>query len=158
MLSATAPFTRKHYAYLGKLFIQKEPEIAHKLISQYLPKIEPTETDYSKIPGYFINYCKVLDIRPQEFIGPVHKSSLVNVRRTFVAVILHIYAPQLFQQPADDLILDRVGLSKSLSNLLQVKKNKISEYIREVVLWEKSYEDFAENVNSIIEKLTNGSE
>lgn len=138
---------------MGKIFIEKEPAIAGKLISMYLPKTEPAEKDYSKIPAYFISYCQVQGLRPQDYVGNLYKSSKVHVRRTFIACILHIYAPQLFFQPVDELILDRVELSKTLSDLFLQKKSNISTMIREVVMWEKQYEDFAENVNEIIEKI-----
>lgn len=152
MLQATSTFTRKHYAFLGKLFIEKEPEIAEKLISKYLPQTEPLEKDCKRIPEFFIVFCKIHGINPGDFVGPLYKSRKVDVRRQFIAVVLHLYVPQVFSQPADDLILDR-NLSKNLSNLFQISKGNISDYIREVVTWYKQYEDFSSGVIEIIEKI-----
>lgn len=154
-MTAATSFTRKQYAFLGKIFIQKEPNIAAKLIDLYLPKLEPIEKDYTKIPAYYIDFCRVQQIKPQDYIGALHKTSKVNVRRIFIAVMLHLYEPGLFQQPVDDLILNREGLSKNLSNLFQVKKHSISATIREVVMWEKQYDDFSSSVNQIIERIIN---
>src|SRR5689334_21825897 len=107
MLTATdTTFSRKQFAFLGKIFLQKEPEIAGKLIEKYLPKSEPSEKDLTKIPAYYISFCKVQGINPQDFIGPLHKTSKVNVRRTFIAVILHIYAQHLFLQSCEVFVLD----------------------------------------------------
>lgn len=157
LTSSAASFTRKQYAFIGKIFIQKEPQIAAKLIDLYLPKTEPVEKDYSKIPAYYIDFCRVQGLLPQDYIGALHKTSKVNVRRVFIAVMLHLYEPVLFQQPVDDLILNREGLSKNLSNLFQVRKHSISATIREVVMWEKQYDDFSSSVNEIIEKLLNNN-
>lgn len=138
---------RKHYALLGELLIQNEPETAKKLISAYLPDEPPKETDFKKISDYFSEFRRLNNIT----------SLNVSDRRIFIAVTLHIYNPEVYFQPSNKILLKH-GFVRCLSNVLGQKEPNVSKMIREVILWERSYEDFAQEVSKMIEKLTNDTE
>lgn len=153
MLTATSSFTRKHYAFLGKLFLQKHPEQAKEIISQYLPESPPAETDYSKINTFFLRFCALESINPDEYTGRLYKTSKIDVRKKFIAVIIHLYCPQAFIQASDSLTLNR-GLVKTLAQVFDQTVANVSINIREVIVWEKQYEDFSRSVHLVIEKLS----
>jgi hypothetical protein len=156
MLSMSTNFSKKHYAILGRLVLQKDPETAHKLMSLYLPEQQPTETDLSKINSFFTIFCELQDINPEDLRGPVYKSWKVDTRRKFVAAMVHLYYPQAFLVPMDSI--DAVtGLVKNISIVLKQDMGNTSKMIRQAVIWEGQYEDFERSVKEIIEKLSNGS-
>lgn len=153
MFTATLDsFSRKHYALLGKLLIQKEPETAQKLIQTFIPEDKPQEEDFTKIPALFERFCLIKGYDH----NTAPRASKVETRRLFIAAVLHLYNPHVYNQPANQIIL-KYGFVRNISQVLHQKESNVSTMIREVILWEKQYEDFSNNVNSIIEKLTNGT-
>lgn len=140
-------------ALLGLVLCQTKPDIANELISQYIPKQEPIEKDLNKISDFFLSFCQINNLNPKDFIGPIYKSSKVEMRRRFVASIIHIYAPHLYDQPVDFMIMGKTELSKKLGITLSIKKPNMTTLVREVILWEKQYEEFAASVADITLKL-----
>lgn len=157
MLTATSSFTRKHYAFLGKLLLQKEPETAHKLITTYISAEQPTETDFTKIDSFFVKFCNLQNIEPEDHKGPLYKSDKVDTRRKFISAMVHLYYPQAFTQPIDSIDVV-TGLVRNISIVLKQNQGNVSKMIRQAIIWEKQYEDFSLSVTNIIEKLTNGAE
>lgn len=143
----------KYYALLGRLLTKAHPEVAKNLIATYVPTEAPKESDYSRIGVYFIAYCKLQGINPADYTGPLYKSSKVELRRLFIAVILHLYTPQSYYQPLDGIILSN-GLVKTLCEVLGCGRSWISETARKVITWEKSYEDFSERVQGALEEIS----
>lgn len=83
------------FSLLGKLLLTKKPEIARALISEYMPvPAQPIETDLNKIPAYFQTFCDLQQINPKEYTGALYKSSKIDKRRLFVAVIILMYHPR----------------------------------------------------------------
>jgi hypothetical protein len=158
MLQATILFTKKDYALLGKLLFQKKPEIAQELLA-FLPTQAPAETDLSKIPEYFRRFCEVKDIDPKDYTGSLYKSKKVYERRIFVAAMVHLYNPEAYLRPID-FIRQHRGLTRALCEAFCIKagswstSGNVSNMIREVIIWEKNYDDFAEAVSNIITQIT----
>lgn len=152
MLTATS-LGKKNLLLLGKLLISQRPEVAHELLSTYGPPQSPVEHDVSKIDQIYQSYCRIRSIEPHDYTGALYKSSKVDVRRVFIAVVLHIYNPQVFHQPLDSIIVN-IGLVKKLSEVFQQDNGNMSKTIRKVIAWERQYEDFALIVNQIIEQIT----
>jgi hypothetical protein len=145
MFSATT-YTKRHYAVLGKLFIQKEPELAQKLIEVYLPHAEPLETDFTRIKELFKTFCAIE--------GVDYDSNLkVDTKRKFIATILHLYAPQVYLCTTDDFLITR-GLATELGKVFRQTKALMSVRIREVLVWEKNYDDFKNAVAEMVSKIT----
>lgn len=140
---------------LGKLLIQKEPETAKKLITTYLPAEQPVETDFSKIGGFFIRFCEIRGIDPENHVGPSYKSEKVDVRRMFISAMVHLYYPKAFQQPIESIDVV-TGLVKNIALVLKQDTGNVSKMIRQAIIWEKQYQDFEAAVSSIVEKLING--
>jgi hypothetical protein len=155
--STTINLSKQQYVLLGKLLHQKKPHIADEIISTWFPKQDPTEQDLTRIGPLFYAFCALQNLIPEDHIGPVFKTSKVNIRRLFVAVMIHLYNPDVFSQPIDNIILKK-GFVRQLSQVLKLKDANISLMIREVIMWEKQYEDFAASVSFVINEIsTNGS-
>lgn len=144
--------SENQYKILGRLVMNKLPFYAKELLSPYLNNI-PQEIDHSKIPGYFTLFCKVMDLKEDEYTGPLQKSSKVDMRRIFIAAMIHLYQPVLYHQKDFFVILRKTGFMLTLAQTLHQFESNISNTIREVILWEREYDDFKEKVNSAIEKL-----
>lgn len=153
MLQATFSFSKKDHALLGKLLLKNKPDIAQELIKTYLPEQPPKESDFSKIKDLFSRFCKIQNIEPEEHLGPVYKSDKVSMRRLFVATMVHLYNPQVYFQPLDSIVLSN-GFVTAITRVLSQNKGNTSKMIREVIIWEKQYEDFATSVSQTITKLT----
>jgi hypothetical protein len=143
----------KDYKILGKLLVKKNPALADEYLSLYKTH-SPKEIDNTKISFYFYSFCEVMEITPETYLGPLHKSSKVDIRRLFVACMVHLYQPHVFYQPIDEINLSKKGFVMHLSRTLQQQESNISTMIREVIAWEKDYDDFKEKVHGIIELLT----
>lgn len=145
---------KKQYALLGRLLTQKNPELANDYFTTYLEG-SPIETDLSHetLAGYFIAFCHIQDIKnPEQYQGAIHKTSMVDVRRTFIGVVLHLYCPQVYNQPIEHLNIQR-GMVKNLSFLFKMEPINVSRMIREVVTMDRVYEGFKEKVTSIVESF-----
>jgi hypothetical protein len=152
MLSAT--YSKKEYAILGRLLALTEPATAERLITTYLPRETAIQSDLSVIPAYFITFCDLRGIHPEDYIGPLFKTSKVDIRRLFVAVMLKMYYPGMYNMPIVDFsLIGRTGFSKAITQLFQAKKENIFKTIREVIIWKNEYDDFAFLVDQAIEQL-----
>lgn len=158
MITATTAYSIREYALLGKLLFQKEPETAQRLIQDYLPSEKPSETDHAKIQEFFLSFCQLNNLDPKAYIGPLYKTSKVDVRRKFIAVIIQLYSPRLYKQSLDVMVqvVDN-NLTKTLAEVLQQKKSNISMMIREVITWMKNYDEFQTEVHNTIQALTYAS-
>lgn len=153
MLIATVSSPAEYYTLLGKILFQKEPELAQRLLSDYYPQKQPLDTDISRIQHYFSSYCAFQNIDPLEYTGRLYKSKKVEVRRLFIGAMLHIYNPQVYVQPIDQLILFH-GFVRRLAGVLCQNEGNVSKMIREVITWEKNYQDFSGSVEQIVNELT----
>jgi hypothetical protein len=152
MITATN-FGKGQYALLGKLLFQTHPELAHELISVYLPPDKPSESEFERIQPLFGLFCDLQNLQPSDYIGAIHKSSKVDIRRVFVAVILHLFCPEVFNHPAD-YVVPKYGLVKNLQKVLGFQsRGNISTLIREAIMWEKRYDDFAFTVNKLTQQI-----
>lgn len=142
----------KDYKILGRLLGKKYPDLARELLATYKDH-PPLETDHQKIPTFFKIFCFHLSVDEKELLGPLYKTSKVDVRRLFVACMTHLYYPHVYHQPPEEINLSKKGFVSSLSRALQQQEPNISVMIREVIAWEKDYDDFKEKVYSIVEKL-----
>ncbi len=140
--------SKKKYALLGYLLASKMPSIASSLLTMH----EERENDFSKIPELYHNFCEIKNIDPLLYSGPLHKSEKVEIRKEFIAIILHIYDPQLYNQPIECLDI-RPGLVRHLSDVTTQDKSRVSRMIREVVTMVKVYDDFNERVEELLTKM-----
>jgi len=137
-------FKNHHYRLLWKVLTKTRPELATEIINEYIPEETPKETDLSKIGYYFTAFSNV-----------EYTESKVDVRRYFVAAMIHLYCPQVLRQPLDSIIL-KYGFVKALSGVLDQKDANISNMIRQVITWEKNYEDFEKKVSELVIKMGGG--
>jgi hypothetical protein len=143
----------KQYKILGRLVVKKHPDIAASLLLS-LSHI-PSQVDISKINAYFDRFCCLQGIEKQTYFGPVYKTSKVDMFRLFIASMVHLYYPEIYFQPIEELNLKKNGFVTAIATATGQQTSNVSSRIREVVLWEKEYDDFKEKVVTIVEKLKN---
>lgn len=142
MITAAVAYPpKRHLSLLAKLLIQKEPEVAQRLISTYLPTSEPIETDFSKITELFTRFCFIRGLEREDNVGPLYKSAKIDQRRIFVAAIIQLYHPRT-----------RL-LAKYLWEVLNQEKSRVSRLISEAEVRYRAYQEFREETNDIIIKL-----
>lgn len=134
------------------MLVKKNPDLASEYLSTY-KNYEPLEEDYKKIRLFFSSFCQFNGINENEYLGPLYKTSKVDMRRLFIAAMTHLYYPQVYFQPIDEINLSKKGFVSSLSKTLIQHEANISVMIREVIAWEKDYDDFREKVQLTVEKL-----
>ena len=145
----------KEYSILGRLCASQKPDVARELLSIYDNK--PLDKDHPNIQVYFIEFCRLQDIDPEEYKGALFKASKVEQRRLFIACMVHIYLPHLYVSAttAAGIRLD-YGFISSLAESLNQKKSNISKMVREIVVTEKVYDEFRDRATWLVEQLTNG--
>lgn len=150
-----AALGKKELQLLGKLLIRDHPEIASNLYAVHCQP-QPTETDLSKIPALFHKFCKIKGISPDECTPDTYcpgKCTGKHFRLLFVAVALHLYKPEIFNQPTGSFVIFG-GFCITLTRLFNYQsRSKVSEIVREAVSWEKHYDDFRAEVERITELL-----
>ncbi len=140
----------KQYRMLGRLVIKKYPELAKELLASYMQH-QPLEMDHTKLKNYFTIFCRTQGVKEEDYRGPLFKSEKVSKRRLFTACMMHLYCPQVYH----DVSLSRTGFVLAMSETLRQKPANVSSTIREVVLWENRYDDFASTVEQSLEKILN---
>ena len=147
-------FTRetKQFLLLGKLLVKRHPELATELM-QEVTEDEPQETDLSKIESYFQSFCEQMNIDPHEYKGGVKKRSKTHIRRLFVSVMIHIYQPQSFRQPTNQIIIT-YGFNRTISQVLGLNEAYMCRVVRDAIGVEKIYQDYREQVDEIRRTLT----
>jgi|GEM_PF-2893529 len=153
--ASAASCSRRDFYLIGKVLQRENPEIFQRLRAAYIDvkAIPPLESDHEQIPLFFSRFCFFLGLVKEDYTGPLSKSSKVDVRRHFIATMLHLYCPHVYYQPVKDIELPKNGFVKALAQTLQQNASNISLMIREVILWEKEYEDFRDKVEEAVEKL-----
>lgn len=130
------------FSLLGKLLLTKKPEIARALISEYMPApAQPIETDLNKIPAYFQTFCDLQQINPKDYTGALYKSSKIDKRRLFVAVIILMYHPRT-----------RL-VAKYISETIGQDKGHTSKMIDQVNFRYKKMDEFRLQVDDIAKLL-----
>jgi len=142
---------KKQFLLLGRLCASQKPELARELLSIYNEK--PISQDHSLISAFFLTFCQLQNINPDDYRGSLFKSKKVELRRLFIASMTHIYIPHVHNEPANCMRL-HYGFLKQLSQELQQKPQNVGKMIREVITIEKVYEEFRANVKALTLKLT----
>jgi hypothetical protein len=136
--------SEKQYKILGRLYVKKHPEEAEEILSAYT-NIPATEHEYNRIEKHFTRFCLVNGLKEEQYTGPLYKSDKVEIRRVFVAVMVHLYHPSVFQIPIEDISIP-VGFVKTLSRVTGQKTANVCTMIRDVARWETHYDDFKQKV------------
>jgi hypothetical protein len=145
---------KQQYALLGFLLLKQKPDVANELLEDYMPKREAPESDILKIEQFYQRFCQLKGLDAEEIRGPLYKTSKVEIRRQFIAAILHLYIPYVYDQPDEYIMIGKSGVAKKLSDVFCITKASITTMIREVIFFEKQYQDFSELVASIIKEMT----
>jgi hypothetical protein len=143
----------KQYKILGRLLVKKHPDVAQSLLATL--NHTASEDDITKIDLYFIRFCTLQGIAKESYYGAVYKTSKVDVFRLFIASMVHLYFPEVYFQPIEELNLKKNGFVTAIAVATGQHTANVSSRIREVVLWEKEYDDFREKVVTMVEKLKN---
>lgn len=131
----------KYFIQLGKLLSKQKPELAEEL-SQYLPASrQPIESDLTKVPFYFQSFCAIQQIDPKEYTGALYKSSKIDKRRFFIAVMILLYHPRT-----------RL-LAKCISETIGQDPGDTTRMIQQVEFRYQHIEEFRVQVDGMVEML-----
>ena len=144
---------KMQYLLLGKLLVMRHPEVAQRLLVQI--EHDPPLTDLSRIPELYTVFCELINVDPPTFRGPLFSTNKVDIRRLFVSVILHLYNPQVYSHPSNNIIIPHNGFIKTLSEFFHVNRGYMSRFIRETIVMEKVYEEYRQKVEQIREGIIN---
>lgn len=143
---------------MGRELWNKSPNTAKTLIKPYLTA-EPFDFNFTKIEDhYLVAFCSLNGIEKKQIQGPQFKSTKVDVRRIFIAAMVHIYCPHVYLQNSKEINISKKGFVMWLSKALCQHESNVSNLIREVVAWEHEkgyYDEFKERVYGTVEKLKN---
>lgn len=133
MLTAPIP-SNYFFRQLGKLLTEKEPQIAERLQAEFLPQKTPIETDLTKIPFYFTSFCRVQKLDPGAYTGPLYKTSKIDKRRFFIAVVILLYHPRtrLLAKYISETIGQDPGNTNRMIQEVQFRYSHIAEFKVEV--------------------------
>lgn len=138
---------------LGREVWKKLPMLAQKILKPYLTAV-PYDTNFNKIERYYLPaFASLIGINPEYIQGPIFKSTKVDIRKLFMAAMIHIYCPHVYYQHPSEINLSKKGFVMCLSGALKIPESNTSGAIREVVAWEKDYDDFRAKVHLLVEKL-----
>lgn len=130
-----------NYTKIGRLLVTQKPSQAKELIESYY--VSPQETELSKVKDFYERFC-IIHPKTKDY------KATSEHRRLFIAVILHLYQPEVFLQKQ---IRVTPGLGKVIREPLGVFKPRISSMIREAIAMEKVYSDFKEKVQHVLLKI-----
>jgi hypothetical protein len=155
MNSVSKPLNEKQYKILGRMVVKKHPDIAATLLSTL--DHQATEEDISKITLYYDQFCDLQGISRNEYFGAVYKTSKVDIFRLFIASMIHLYYPEIYFQPIEEINMKKEGFVTALAKSLGQPISNTSSRIREVIMWEQEYDDFKEKVETVVGKLKNAA-
>jgi hypothetical protein len=135
------PLTLRQRANLWAILTQREPEIASKIISLYIPTASPLETDLEKITGFLGLFCKLQNIHPLDCQGALYKSSKIEQRRIFIGVIAQMYGAETRLLPT------------YLSKALFYDQSHVIKTMKESKFRYGLYDDFKQAVDDLIQKM-----
>lgn len=148
--------SQRNIRHLASLLLKRRPEIAEELLHQ-CPLPEPPEEDINRIPDYFEAYCQVIGLPAEKVQLKINRTAAEH-RRIFIAVILRIYHPEVYERP-DVYFKPSRGIGRKLRECLKTLGQTYDE-IYKVKEFIKVYPDFtrdALNIYSQIKKTEDGS-
>jgi hypothetical protein len=155
MNSVSKPLNEKQYKILGRMVVKKHPEIAATLLGTL--DHQALEEDISKITSYYDQFCELQGIQRNEYFGAVYKTSKVDIFRLFIASMIHLYYPEIYFQPIEEINMKKEGFVTALAKSIGQHTSHVSNRIREVIMWEQEYDDFKEKVETVVGKLKNAA-
>lgn len=84
-------YSNKTLAKIGKEIVRHHPAIATAILQEFK---KPVSYNLEKIPFYFAEYCTFIGGRPDQYRGPVYKSSITEVQKIFISAMINIYQDQ----------------------------------------------------------------
>lgn len=140
--------TANHYTLLGKILSLKQPELAKCYLKDHPPVI-PSSMEYENIEQYFLQFCKLKGLRPEDYRGAIFRRNKSETRKLFISAIMRLFIPLAYSHPAELLRLPN-GFLKALSHVLKRDQPYVSNWIREVITLEKVYEAYREEVEQLV--------
>lgn len=148
---SSAALGKKEYQLLGKLLVQRHPEIAGEFLASFI-EVKAHETDVSKLADYFTKFCKMQKLEPDSYRGALRAGSSVEIRRQFVSCMIHMYCPAAFVQPSDARVL-RYKFLRTISLVLRIDESYVRRIVQEAIMQEKVYDDYKEKISEQLKLL-----
>ncbi len=124
---------------IGKEVVKKHPDLATSIIEKIpVPKCR----DLSKIKNYFRLFCFETGVRPDEIKGAVFKSNLTEKKKIFICAMYSLFT-------------DQYRFSKTVSEVLEQRRQSTARMLGEVKFRYKIDDNFKWQVDNILNKIQN---
>lgn len=148
-----AVFSNKDLALLGRLLLNRHPQVAQDLLSDFRSTtIEPKETDLSRLPTFFAHFCILRNVPSPLLAHAKYNRDLVDTKRLFVGAILSLYHPSAIGSP-ELLNRQQTGLVGALADVLQTSQAAVSKLVHAAISNYKVYDSFRSEVVELTHKL-----
>ena len=147
---SVAVLGKKQYLLLGKLLVQKRPELASEYLSSHASDLHPQETDFKKIDQQFVDFCMIKQINPGDYRGALYNRNKVDTRRVFISTIIRFYLPELYLLEHADI---PYGFLAEVARVLGMSRDMVCKAVRVTVAREKVYDDYKAEVNDAVNQL-----
>lgn len=154
--------SKKEYRFIGMQLTRQNPDLAMSILrSHTTDKVMPEVTDHGLMAVYLVRFCLYINHTTEDIVGCLRKPELVDVRRQFIAAMIHLYNPHVYTQQFDNLLFS-YRFVKCLAETLHVDHSNMSKHLREVIIRERVYEAFAAQVQETLtaikrEEVSDGS-
>lgn len=132
-------YSKSTLAQIGKEVISKHPDIASSILDTIKPA-KPIKFNLGEIPGYFNDYCTLIQVDPKTLQGPVFKSSVNEDRKVFLSVMIALYG-------------EPFKFNKAISDALEMFPPAITVMSKEVKFRYSKDIEFTEKVNKILVQI-----
>ncbi len=134
----------KLYFQIGLYVASKHPDLASEIVSKYL-HTEAKDVDLEHMPQYYYKFEQYLEHRVTD---------IFSQRKLFVSAMLRIYTPGVYNQHQGNITMSKYGLVKAISRLVGIKEPRVSQVIRQVITFERVYEDYRTQVDELVQFIT----
>jgi hypothetical protein len=106
--------------------------------------MERLDQELTNLPAYFQSFQKYTEASGY---------GKILLRQLFTSAMLHIYNPGVYLQPKNDLVMLH-GFVRTLATTIRMNEGETSRLIRQVILNEKVYEDYKDQVTMIVSHIS----
>lgn len=153
--SQTLPRDRHAYAWLGRMVMALEPDVAKTILATYYAEDQrPHDTNLSNIEDYFEHFCTLRALDKTNQIGNFlyYEKGRSDERNLFIAAMASLYRPAYFRTCTAALPI-KDHLPSAIARVLHIHRAQVSRKMQQVVFWQQELEDFRIEVETIVTQL-----
>lgn len=135
--------TIKHkYVYVGYMLFKMEPEIAEKILNEYIAS-QAILTDYDDIQLLLNIFKEYFNKKFPEGLVNIPQEESTYIKIKFTALCLLCYDPQTMG-PVNKKI--KANLRELIAKTVNVNPSSVSQYLTKIKVYMRAYEDFNKDV------------